>query len=237
MEEQLDQIEENGKDWKELIAAFYPPFEEKVRNALKGSIEVSDTVCEKCGANMVVKVGKYGKFLACPNYPDCKNIKSLDEPEVSDEKCDKCGADMVYRRGKYGRYLACSNYPQCKNMKAEGEEKTDKKCPGCGGALVLRNGKFGKYLYCAECKKIISDSEKVGVCPKCGKDVVKKFTKSRKIFYGCSDYPQCDFASWDIPSDKKCPECGGYMVIKENKKGKRLVCADKNCGYGEDLEN
>lgn len=236
MEEQLDKIEEGGQDWKELISLFYPNLEKKLKNAMEDSVEISEEICEKCGSNMVVKVGRYGKFLACPNYPECKNIKSLDEPEVSEEVCEKCGAKMMYRNGKYGRYLSCTNYPECKNIKAEGEEKSDEKCPDCSAELVIRQGRYGKYLYCKECKKIIAKNEKAGTCPKCGKDVVKKFTKGKKLFFGCSGYPECDFASWDKPTEKKCPKCGGYTVLKNYKDGDKILCADKKCDYSESVE-
>lgn len=236
MEEELDKIEEGGKDWKELIASFYPDFEKTLKKALDDSVEVTDVICDKCGANMIVKIGRYGKFLACPNYPECKNIKPLKEPELTDEICDKCGSKMMLRNGRYGEYLSCSNYPECKNIKALNEKKSDEKCSECGKEMVIRDGKYGKYLYCPDCKKIKSINEKVATCPKCGKDVVKRFSKTKRIFYGCSGYPDCDFISWYIPSDKKCPECNSYMVIKNLKSGDKLACSNKNCKYEEDIE-
>lgn len=235
MEEKLDEIEEGGRDWVEIIADFYPGFDSSLKKAMQESIETSDVACEKCGANMVVRVGKYGKFLACPNYPKCKNIKPLEqERQLSDEKCEKCGADMEYRMGRYGKYLACTNYPNCSNIKVPGEEKSGVICE-CGGEMVLRDGRFGKYLHCPACRTNRPYVEAVGKCPECGGDVVRKFTKRKKPFYSCSNYPQCKFASWDIPSEKKCPRCGKYMVIKNLKKGDKLQCSDKDCKYEEQI--
>lgn len=232
MEEKLDEIEEGGMDWRKIIADFYPDFERMLKRALEESVEKADEVCDKCGAQMVVRVGKYGKFLACPNYPRCKNIKPLPQ-QLSGEKCEKCGADMEYREGKYGRFLACTNYPNCSNIKVEGEEKSDVKCPACGAEMVIRDGRFGKYLYCSGCKHSQPYVEAVAKCPECGGDVIKKFTKSRKVFYGCSNYPKCKFASWDVPAGKNCPRCGKYMVIKSLKSGEKVQCSDKECGYEE----
>ena len=237
MEEKLDEIEEGGKDWKDIIARFYPSLEKNLKKAMTESLEVTEVICDKCGANMVVKIGKYGKFLACPNYPECKNIKSLEEPEPSDEKCDKCGSNMEFKNGRYGKYLACSNYPACSNIKSLNEEKSDVKCEECGKEMVVREGKYGKYLYCGDCKKIKSINETVGKCPKCGKDVAKRMSKTKKVFYGCTGYPDCDFISWDIPSEKKCPKCGEYMLIKYLKTGNKIVCSKKECDYEEKIED
>lgn len=234
MEEKLDGIEEGG-DWQGLIADFYPDFEKQLKTAFENSVEVTDEKCPKCGASMVVKVGRYGKFLGCPNYPECDYIKSLEEPETTDEVCEKCGSPMVYKKSRYGKFLACSNYPECTNIKSD-DKQSDQKCPQCGKFMVERMGKYGKYNYCADCKKIESARERVAACPECGKNVVKKFTKSKKIFYGCEGYPKCKFASWDIPSDSKCPQCGKYMVIKNLKSGNQLKCSDKKCGYGVKIE-
>lgn len=238
MEEQLDGIEEGG-DWRQLISDFYPAFEKSLETAFENSVEVTDKKCAKCGANMVVKVGRYSRFLGCPNYPKCDYVMPL-EPQKSDEVCEKCGAPMVYKKSKYGQFLACSNYPECSYIKNEAK-LSQEKCPDCGKFLEIRKGRYGSYLFCADCKKIIGkkqvSAEKVADCPVCGGAVVKRFTKAKKIFYGCSGYPKCKFASWDLPAPDKCPKCGGYMVIKETKEGKRLIkCADKKCGY-EAAEN
>jgi DNA topoisomerase I len=160
VEENLDEVENGSRQWKNILREFYPEFEEEVKTAeqelekVEIQDEVTDTICENCGRNMVIKYGAFGKFLACPGFPECHNTKP--------------------------------------------------------------------YL------------EKAGVsCPKCGKEIVIRKTKKGRRFYGCEDYPDCDFTSWQKPSAKKCPQCGGYML----EKGKKLACADENCGYVEENEN
>ena len=116
------------------------------------------------------------------------------------------------------------------NVKIE-DEVTDVICDKCGRNMVIKYGPHGKFLGCPgfpECHNTKPYLEKIGVkCPKCGKDIILKKTKKGRMFYGCEGYPECDFMTWQRPSDKKCPKCGGYMLIKGNK----LVCGDENCGY------
>ncbi len=228
MEDKLDDIENGGKDWHKLIAEFYPPFAEQLVKASTDGDEVTDVVCEKCGAPMVRKNGRYGTFLACSNYPQCSNIKS-ENVEESDVVCEKCGAKMIYKMGKYGKFLACPNYPKCSNIKAINEEKTTEKCEKCGGVMVLKQGKFGKYMQCENCKNTKSLTEKAGVCPICHKPTQKMTSKTGKQFYGCSNYPTCKFMSWDMPLDEYCPDCGKYLVLAKD--GKTKKCSDKECGY------
>jgi DNA topoisomerase-1 len=205
MEEDLDELDTMGVKWQDIIADFYKPLMEKVKFALNEgerveiTYEESDVVCEKCGAKMIIKDGKYGKYLACPSYPDCKNIKSLKnarsedgEEEVSDVVCEKCGKTMLVKNGRYGKFLACPGYPDCKNIKP----------------LAL---------------------DIVAKCPTCGKDVAKRTSKKGKVFYGCTGYPECSFISWDIPAGKNCPKCNAYMVIKQTKAGDVVKCSNKDC--------
>ena len=203
---------------------------EKLAFAATDGDEITDIVCEKCGAPMIRKNGRYGKFLACSNYPECSNIKSEKE-EVSDVKCDKCGAMMVYKTGKYGRFLACPNYPECTNVKPIDEETTTEKCEKCGGDMVVKKGRFGKYLQCTVCKATKSLAEKAGVCPQCGNPTQKMTSKSGKVFYGCSNYPACNFMSWDMPTGEHCPKCGSYIVL--TKDGKTRKCSNKECDYSD----
>lgn len=201
MEERLDSIEENAEPWYKVVDSFYKPLIRKVDRAMHGEKvfvedEVSDVTCDKCGAPMVIKTGRYGKYLACSNYPKCSNIKSLKEktpPKETDIVCELCGAKMLEREGKYGKYLACSNYPNCKNTKPL--------------------------------------TEKVAVCPKCGKDVVKRVSKKGTVFYGCTGYPECDFVSWDVPTGKLCPKCGAHLVYKESRGKKTIRCSNRECDY------
>ena len=148
--------------------------------------EATDEKCDKCGSPMVIKLGRFGKFLACSNYPDCKNTKPLDEngvpeePEKTNEKCDKCGKPMIIKHGRFGKFMACSGYPGCKNIKNI-EDKTGVKCPQCGEG-----------------------------------DIVAKHSRRGKTFYSCNKYPSCKFALWSKPNGEKCPECSSLLVFGAN---------------------
>ena len=138
---------------------------------------------------------------------------------------------MVYKTGKYGRFLACPNYPECTNVKPIDEETTTEKCEKCGGDMVVKKGRFGKYLQCTVCKATKSLTEKAGVCPQCGNPTQKMTSKSGKVFYGCSNYPACNFMSWDMPTGEHCPKCGSYIVL--TKDGKTRKCSNKECDYSD----
>lgn len=229
MENALDDIGEGGKDWHKLIADFYRPFENMVKKS-----KITDVKCEKCGASMTINSGKFGNYYACSNYPECKNIKPVNEKVVipTDQICEKCGGMMVEREGKYGKFLACSNYPKCKNTRAVNEVKSEEKCPKCGELMVEKQGQFGKYLYCPNCQNTVSQAETAGVCPVCGKPTKKMLSRYGKVFYGCSAYPECKFMSWDMPTGGKCPKCGAYLVKTE----RGVKCSDKKCGYKEETK-
>ena len=233
MEDRLDDIENGGKDWHKIIADFYPHFHDQLTFASTDGDELTDIKCEKCGAPMIRKNGRYGKFLACSRYPECSSIKGESE-EVSDVKCEKCGAMMVYKTGRYGKFLTCPNYPDCMNIKPLDEEATDVKCEKCGGDMVIKKGKFGKYMQCKACKATKSLAEKAGVCPRCGKPAQKLIAKSGRTYYGCSGYPDCTFMSWDMPTGETCPKCGGFIVL--SKDGKTKKCAEKGCNYSEKVK-
>lgn len=159
MEEELDTVERGNEQWVDVLSDFYSDFEETLKTAkadmdgvkLKLKEDETDIVCDKCGRKMVVKMGRYGKFIACPGYPECKNVMKF-------------------------------------------VEKTGVKCPKCNG------------------------------------DVIVKHTKSKRIFYGCSNYPQCDFVSWNEPTNERCPQCGEVLYKKKGKKP-TLFCAKDGCGY------
>ena len=165
LENMLDSIAEGKSDWKNVLLLFFGPFQQELKIADEeiGQIEIADEVteeiCEKCGRNMVIKQGRFGKFLACPGFPDCRNTKPI--------------------------------------LKDTGIE-----CPKCQqGKIVARRSKKGKS------------------------------------FYGCSNYPECNFVSWDEPVNKKCPQCGEILVIKKSKKeGTKYVCSSKDCQYLEERE-
>ena len=209
MENNLDIIENGNVTMADVLGEFYNEFKISLdkANQLLGEkeievpVEETDIICELCGSKMVIKNGRFGKFAACPNYPTCKNTKTLTEdgkdtvskPEIKvDFKCEICGSDMVVRQGKFGDFYACSNYPKCKNTKAKDTK------------LNLN-------------------------CPKCGAEIVTKFTKSKKQFYSCSAFPKCKFSTWDVPTEEKCPVCSGMMLKKKNKE--YSYCANEQCGY------
>jgi len=158
MEEKLDDVEQDGTNWKSVIKDFYMPFEKDLEDAdkniehVKIPEKVSDVVCEKCGANMVYKTGRFGEFLACPNYPECKNTKPI-------------------------------------------IKEIDVPCPKCGGKVLLKRSKKGNS------------------------------------FYGCSNYPECDFVSWDKPLNEKCETCGAYMTESKYKWGGKVTkkCSNPEC--------
>lgn len=237
MEDDLDKIEEGGTDWHKIIADFYPGFAEKLKTASTDGDELTDIKCEKCGHPMIRRVGKYGKYLACSNYPACSNIISESEQEVSSVRCPKCGANMVVKSGKYGKFLACPNYPECSSILPMDAKISEEKCKECGGEMLIKKGRYGQYLECAKCgaKRPLGgdasarEGEKhEGICPECGKPMRRMRSKNGKIYYGCTGYPECKFLSWDVPTGEKCPKCGkGYLV----KKGKEIRCSEKSCDY------
>lgn len=163
MEEKLDEVEHGHEEWVELLDEFYSDFDKTLKKAkeemegvkLQLKEDQTDIVCDKCGRQMVVKVGRYGKFIACPGYPECKNVLKF-------------------------------------------VEKTGVKCPKCNG------------------------------------DVIVKHTKKKRVFYGCSNYPECDFVSWNEPVNERCPQCGGILFKKKGKKPK-LYCATEGCGFEKEF--
>jgi DNA topoisomerase-1 len=157
MEDKLDDIENSGKEWKHVLDEFYKPFED--------TLEKAETTVERVELPVV----------------------------ESDEVCDKCGAKMVFKEGRFGKFLACPNYPNCRNTKA------------IVNALDVP-------------------------CPKCGARIVVKKTKSKKNFYGCEKYPECDYVSWDMPLNEKCAKCGSIMVLSRIGNGKSYKkCSNADC--------
>ncbi len=202
MEEDLDEVAEGKKDWVPVITDFYMPFKENLDKKYdevdkkKLTEEKTDEKCEKCGSPMVIKMGRFGKFLACSNYPECKNTKQLGadgkitEPEKTDEKCPNCGADMVFKHGRFGKFLACGNYPDCKTTKAI---TTGVKCPQCGeNEIAEKRSRAGKTFYACtgypNCKFALWSKPTGEKCPECGSLLV--FAAQGKI--NCSN-KECKF--------------------------------------------
>ncbi|OWK26842.1 MAG: DNA topoisomerase I [Parcubacteria group bacterium GW2011_GWA2_38_13b] len=152
MEKNLDEIAEGKKEWPPMIKEFYEPFAENLKkknqeiNKKDITEEESDEICEKCEKKMVIKLGRYGKFLACSNYPECKNTKPLDEAEKTDEICEKCGSPMKVKHGRFGAFLGCSKYPECKNIKSFAK-MIGVKCPKCGEGEVVEKMSRKRRLF------------------------------------------------------------------------------------------
>jgi DNA topoisomerase-1 len=217
MENQLDRIEEGTLERLATLKEFYVPFEKDLEKARKQMRNVkkeeipTDIVCDKCGSPMVIKWGRKGQFIACSNYPKCKNTSNFTEDEngkivqteteKTDMVCEKCGKPMVVKEGRFGRFLGCSGYPECKSTAAI---SLGVSCPekGCGG------------------------------------DITEKRTKKGKAFFGCSNYPKCKFATWDRPIPEPCPACGAPFLVEKysRNKGRVKACIDKECGYRQAQE-
>ncbi len=205
MEDSLDDIEEGKVEWHNFLKEFYDSFEQMLKNAeshmtdLKNNIqEDTGQVCEKCGAKMIVKWGRFGKFLSCERYPECKNAKPLNGGPAFDEKigekCPECGDELIKKMGPYGTFIACSKYPQCKYTRQILVE-IGINCPDCGtGKIVERTFKrYRKFYGCSnypKCKFMVWDKPVPVKCPKCGADfLLEKVTKSKTTIY-CK---KCDY--------------------------------------------
>lgn len=196
METELDEIANGQNEYSAVLKGFYVPF---VNDLGKLEKNIEKIKCDLCGAEMDIKIGRFGKFLACVNYPECKNIKSLKElssenkePEFTGEKCPKCEhGNLVYRYSKFGKFIGCERFPDCDYNR---QVTIGVQCPKCGeGEITERKSRRGK------------------------------------TFFGCVRYPDCDFASWNKPIPQECPNGdSNYMLEKiSKKKGVYLICP--NC--------
>jgi len=256
MEDRLDQIEKGDADYRETLSTFYESFEkdlEKAAAEMPSYKEGQPTgqKCDKCGTGeMVEKAGKFGIFLACSRYPECDNTRELEPADTStedlEETCDNCGRPMVVKRGRFGMFLACTGYPECKTTRkiiatkqgvsaAKPDQVLDETCPSCGRNLVVKQGRFGEFTACTgypECKYVKQKSAGI-VCPKDGGDVVERKSRRGKVFYGCVNYPKCDFTLWNKPVLEPCPKCGWKFLTEKITKrhGRQLICANESCDY------
>ena len=266
MEQELDEIEEGKDNLLNTLTQFWRKFEKDLKKAqaemkdVKAMEEKTDEVCDKCGSPMVLKWGRYGKFLACSAYPECKNTRQLTgeggegipdvHEDVLKELCPKDGQPMVVKKGRFGPFLACTNYPECKTTKrlvrsASGKLEVEKlapideKCPECGNDLMWRRGRFGPFIACSnypECKYIKKKQAKeIGMtCPECGQGaVVERKGRWGRSFYGCKRYPECKFTAYNRPLSEPCPDCGrAWLLEKETKKeGKVVFCSNESCHF------
>jgi DNA topoisomerase I len=218
MENDLDRIAAGETEWQPIIKDFYEPFhsnlEKKYEEVNKDEVvpvEETKEKCDKCGAPMIIKTGRYGKFLACSAFPECRNIKGLNgdqnksdsqsqkkveelQKKYEGETCAKCGSPMAVKTGRFGPFLACTAYPKCKNI-----------------------------------KNITSSENAIIDCPECKEGKIVPKRSKRGLFYACDRYPDCKKSFWAKPLPEKCPECKSHLV--ENKNGKK--CSNKECGYEE----
>jgi len=205
MEEDLDEIAEGSLRWVQVLDEFYGPFErllEKNEGEIQRFEEVLDESCPLCPqegrapGHLVIKLGRYGKFIGCSNWPDCSYIRNLDgqerkEPEVLEETCPECGKPLAKKWGRFGQFIGCTGYPECRYIKRE-EQKTGVKCPKCGqGDLVVKRARRGKR---------------------------------GSLFYGCNRYPECDFTVGQRPVPDPCPSCGSLMVQQKDGTTKCTSC-------------
>jgi len=213
MEDQLDHVEDGSVDWVNLLWTFYKPFKDRLENAesnmrnVKREVVPTDIACDKCGATMVIRWGKNGRFLACSAFPKCRNTKPYEsdeegnivvaEEEITDEACEKCGAKMAIKSGRRGRFLACTAYPECSNTRPV---PIGVKCPqpDCPGQLVERRSKRGL------------------------------------TFYACDQYPQCKYTLWEKPKTEQCEQCHEAVPVV-NKSGSQKVigCPRQDCPYDQ----
>ncbi|MCK5100496.1 MAG: topoisomerase DNA-binding C4 zinc finger domain-containing protein, partial [Desulfobacteraceae bacterium] len=226
METNLDDVETGNLAEVQLLTDFYSSFKKSLEAASENMISVkgvgvdTDLNCPSCGKQLNIKIGKNGHFLACTGYPDCsftsnylrdeKGSLSIVEKIIDNTKvkdCIKCGKPMVQKEGRFGLFLACTGYPECMHTESVNGEQNQKD---------------------------------IGVkCPQtdCSGTIIERKSKRGKIFFGCSNYPNCTFASWDKPVDKPCPDCSSpYLVEKETKReGKFLKCPNRECSFKEHL--
>lgn len=192
LEEELDEIANSKKDWQGVLGEFYHPFIEKVEKgktdikSQKVVVEIGEK-CPDCGEELVKRGGRFGEFIACSSYPNCKYTRAIEKLIEVDEKCDKCGSDMVQKRGKNGEFLACKNYPDCKNTKPIKEPTVlpDVKCPECGGDIIERNSRRGKFFGCKnypDCKFISKFAPTNTKCPECKYLMVKRVYRGKDVF-------------------------------------------------------
>ena len=261
LEEELDEIEDGKLEWTDALKEFATKFNKDLRRAekemtqVKGEGIATDEVCENCGAPMVIKFGRFGEFLACSNYPECKTTKEIakgDAAEAGDDTiiCDKCGKAMTLKRSRFGQFFACTGYPDCKNtkdprlMKAGIPTEPQPPCELCGKEMVMKSGRYGPFYSCSgypDCRNIRkiggglrTPPKPTGVkCPQCSEGDLVERRSRRGIFYSCSRYPKCDFSLNSRPVPRPCPKCGAvYLLEKETKReGAIEVCNNPDCGY------
>jgi DNA topoisomerase-1 len=231
LEEQLDRIEEGALPWKEAVADFDQKFSvdlesagEQMPNVKRDGVPTGES-CPDCGSPLVMRFGRFGTFIGCTNYPECKYTRDLavtpeasaataaapaegEAPAEAEEipPCELCGKPMAMRRSRFGTFLGCTGYPECKNIRKTGPKPEPPKPTGV-------------------------------TCPECGKgEIEEKRSKRGKTFFSCSRYPDCKYALWKKPILKPCPSCNAPFLVERvtKKSGAQWICQVEGCGYEED---
>jgi DNA topoisomerase-1 len=181
MEKEFDQVENGMKTWQNVVREFYDPFVVKLNDAREEAeklreetVEKTDKKCPKCGRPMIIRWGRYGKFLACSGFPECKHSENLTE-EKSNKKCPECDRDLITRHGRFGKFLACSGYPECRHTENVAH---DVPCRNCGAEMVVISTKRGKIFKCKSCDFSSFYPPVDEKCPSCGKGMVSKRGKN-----------------------------------------------------------
>jgi len=225
LEEQLDEIEEGKIEWKRAVRDFDQKFSkdletagEQMPNVKKEGIPL-DEKCPECGSGLIMRFGRFGPFIACSNYPDCKYTRNVDEAPASESPaangaeeeippCEICGKPMALKRSRFGTFYGCTGYPECKGIRKTGPKP----------AAPIPTGV---------------------PCPECGKgEIVEKRSHRGKTFWSCNRYPDCKFSLWKKPVIRDCPQCGANFLLEKVTKrhGTQYVCNTEGCGYVEDAD-
>ncbi len=226
LEEQLDRIEDGKLDWKRAVADFDEKFSkdletagEQMPNVKKDGIPLDEN-CPEDGARLLMRFGRFGPFIACSNYPDCKYTRNLEEPAAAQDSpaangaeeevppCEVCGKPMALKRSRFGTFYGCTGYPECKNIRKTGPKPEPPKPTGVP-------------------------------CPECGKgEIVEKRSYRGKTFWSCNRYPDCKFSLWKKPVARECPDCGATFLLEKvtKKNGTQYVCNTEGCKHVEDVE-
>ena len=265
MEDQLDEIEKGKADYKDTLADVLQEVREgsaarraKEMPSFKEGQPTGEK-CDKCGdGEMVEKAGKFGIFLACSRYPDCDNTRELEPAEAPteelEETCENCGKPMVAKRGRFGMFLACTGYPECKTTRkiiatkqgvaaAKPDQILDEAVSELrqeprGQAGPLRRVHGVHRVSRVQVRQ--AEDRPASSCPKDGGDVVERKSRRGKVFYGCVNYPKCDFTLWNKPVARAVSEVQRpFLTEKITKRhGRQLICANEECDYvrAEELE-
>ena len=213
LEDTLDAISRGEKDWIPVLDEFWQPFIQQI-HATDEQVQRKDVTtetlaeqCPKCGKPLAIRLGKRGRFIGCTGYPECDYTQDLGTSE---------------------------------GEKIEPEVIEGRTCPNCGGPLHIKTGRYGRFIGCSnypQCKHMepLEKPTDTGVeCPKCHHaKILKRKSRKGKIFYSCGNYPQCDYALWNEPIDKPCPQCSWpILTVKETKRsGRQIICPNENCNY------